>query len=84
MTVQATDNPGTEAVRRSAQVKVTIIVERNPNGPIFDTTSYSATITEYTAVDDMVVQVFASDADSPNVSGIYGSIIIQIFLESSF
>lgn len=64
MTVQARDVPGQIASSRFATIQVTINVRRNPNAPVFLQSLYNLTISEYVGVQDLVVTVSATDADS--------------------
>ena len=64
MTVQARDVPGQIASSRFATIQVTVNVRRNPNAPVFLQSLYNLTISEYISVQDLVVSVSATDADS--------------------
>lgn len=64
MTVQARDVPGQIASSRFATIQVTINVRRNPNAPVFLQSLYNLTISEYVGVQDLIVTVSATDADS--------------------
>ena len=64
MTVQARDVPGQIASSRFATIQVTVNVRRNPNAPVFLQSLYNLTISEYISVQDLVVTVSATDADS--------------------
>lgn len=64
MTVQARDVPSQIASSRFATIQVTINVRRNPNAPVFLQSLYNLTISEYVNVQDLIVTVSATDADS--------------------
>ena len=51
--------------------RVTIIVLRNINAPVFQPTSYEVTIDEGTAVGTNIVQVTARDADNVSFSVVH-------------
>lgn len=68
MTVRATDDAGTNAVDRFDTAQVTINVLRNPNGPVFSSATYNATISEYLSVQQSVIRTVATDRDPAAVS----------------
>ncbi len=65
LTIEATDDARPPQI---ASTKVVITVIRNPNGPRFRADFYNVTVGEYADVQDGVVLVTATDADSPTVS----------------
>ncbi|XP_046579032.1 protocadherin Fat 4-like [Haliotis rubra] len=63
MTVRARDYPGEGALYRSSEATLVVTVRRNPNTPVFVQSTYNITISEYTAVQDVVATIRATDAD---------------------
>ncbi|XP_046579035.1 protocadherin Fat 4-like [Haliotis rubra] len=63
MTVRARDYPGEGALYRSSEATLVVTVRRNPNTPVFVQSAYNITISEYTAVQDVVATIRATDAD---------------------
>ena len=63
--IEAVDNPLNNSFQLSSQVNVTILVgDFNDNSPIFDQTSYNASILDSTRRRTPIVQVNATDRDS--------------------
>ena len=59
-----TSNTGTPAMSSSAEVFVTIL-NINDNGPLFGQHSYSVSLKDNATIGTTVLQLNASDADSP-------------------
>ena len=60
----------------SAQVRVTVNIIRNRNGPEFRLAEYEETITEFTAVGSNVLTVRADDADNVSIWNFYFYVLL--------
>ena len=51
----------------SAAIRVTVLILRNRNGPVFQAAEYTTTINEYVQVGTSILNVRATDADNVRI-----------------
>ena len=60
----------------ASSVRVTVLIRRNRNAPVFRNNDYEETITEFTNVGRSVLRVVADDADNVSLA-IFGYSVFQ-------
>lgn len=64
----------------SSAVRVTVLIRRNRNAPVFRLNEYEETITEFTSIGSSVLRVVADDADNVSLTHYFSSNVYAQYL----